>query len=151
MEDLTLWTEADWQKACKYGFTVFGGLVGGAFGGLASTPSAGAAAALTVPAGAAYGAAIGLTTGLLLCPRISKEKAEQFLSGAPMSKADAGRVLSALADVSAARSKDEVLQLAALLRTAHRLGVADPKASIGRTTPIACAHSLLAQSRFTRT
>jgi hypothetical protein len=148
MDDFEFWSEADWQKACKVGFTVAGGLVGGAFGALASTPTGGSAAPLTIPAGASYGAALGLGAGLLVCPHISKQKAEQFLSGEPMAKADAAQALRAMARISGARSKDEVLRLAATAQWAYSIDRAHGRrGSAASCSAQAGAQSVLASLR----
>lgn len=150
MDDaLSMWTEEDLQKACKVGFVIGGGLIGGAFGGLASSATAGAAAPLAVPAAAAYGAALGLGAALLVCPRIDKRKVERFLSGQPVTAADAGQLLSALAHVSGVRSKADVAVLGAAVQAAYRIrpGTANPQA--GRTQhPVAAAQTILSHRRI---
>lgn len=119
MDDLLEWSDADFQKACKYGFSAAGGLIGGAFGAFASTTTAGAAAPVTIPGGMLYGAALGLGMGLLACPRLSKEKVRAFLMGQAIPKRDAAAVLSALGGISGVRDKELLLRMAAALRQAH--------------------------------
>jgi len=145
MDDaLAIWTDEDLQRACKLALALGGGLIGGAFGGPASTTTAGVAAPLTVPAGAAYGAAIGLGAALLVCPRVDKRKVERFLGSQPMTAADAGQALAALAHVSGARHKDDVAVLGAAVQTVYRA----PRGPAGRPAtqaqhPIAAAQTVL--------
>ena len=119
MQDFDYWSDAEIQRVCKVGFTAAGSLVGGAVGGLLSTVTAGAAAPLTVPAGVAYGAVLGFAAGLLVCPRVPREKVDAFLEGRPLSRTDATEVLRAIGQISGARDKLQVLALAEVLRRAH--------------------------------
>ena len=134
MDDFNLWTDQDLQKACKFGFVVAGGLIGGAFGGLASTPTGGVAAPLTVPGGAAYGAALGLAASLLACPYVSKATVERFLAGKTLHKGEAVAVFSAVGKLTAAKDKTQVAYLAATVQQAHAgRGPGGKQASIERS------------------
>lgn len=138
------WSDADFQKACKFGFTVGSGLVGAAVGSFGSGVTGGVAAPWAVPAAAGYGAMIGLGAALLVCPRVSPEKVRDFLSGQPMPRRDAASVLSALGELGGVSDKQQVLQLAAALRALHAAG--EPRSAVATPagTPRQHAQTVLA-------
>jgi hypothetical protein len=141
MDDLELWSDADMQKACRYGFVIAGGMIGAAFGGFASTATAGAAAPLTVPAGAAYGAALGLGTGLLACRFVTRDKVERLLGGQPTTLGDAKEVANALGKLTGVRDKEQIWYLLAQARGAR---VSGGGACTSAQLPVAAARELLA-------
>lgn len=142
MDDSTIWSEEDFRQGCKVGFTVAGGLVGGAVGafGAAGTGGAGIVA---MPVAIAYGAALGLGTALLVCPRVSPEKVRRFLSGEPVSRNNAGAIMNALGAISGVRDKKQLLVLAAAARHAHRTRAAVASEPASSRSPAADARVLL--------